>query len=265
MITRFTVGRCAYTLLNTGHFDMDPAVLFAGVPADERAAAGQKYGLADHLIVFQINPLLVEIGANRVLIDPGSLSETPVLPSILREAGIDPDSIDTVIITHAHFDHHRECADPTGSPAFPNARYTIQRTEWEYWAKDGENPEPGQAEAFRKILLPLRDNFTLLDGDEEIIPGIQAIYAPGHSPGHMAVLIDDRLIHLGDAAVCVVYTDHPDWVASFDLWPEQVVQSRRKLFLRIANENLLAVFSHHAPPGPGRITANGEAWQWEPI
>jgi glyoxylase-like metal-dependent hydrolase (beta-lactamase superfamily II) len=81
--------------------------------------------------------------------------------------------------------------------------------------------------AFRSVLTPMRDRFTLLAGDHEIVPGIEAQLAPGHSPGH--VVIPGRRAHTGDSFLRAPNVSHPDWTATFDLRPDQVRETRRRL------------------------------------
>jgi glyoxylase-like metal-dependent hydrolase (beta-lactamase superfamily II) len=262
VITRFTLGDYQCALLNTGSFDMTAEVLFANAPADALSTALDRHRLTPDPIVFQTNPLLVDTGAHRIVIDPGGTGEASRLRGVLAEAGIDPDAIDVLIITHGHTDHFSGCIGTDGSPAFPQARHFIQRAEWEHWLT-GNNPEPHHAESFRRLLLPLRDHFTLLDGDGEIVPGVEAIHTPGHSPGHMVVKIGGQAVHVGDALLSPVYVEHPDWFARFDVWPEQVIESRLGLLRQIAREDLLVITYHFPQPGIGRVRPAGDGWRWE--
>ncbi|MBN1313463.1 MAG: MBL fold metallo-hydrolase [Anaerolineae bacterium] len=263
MLTHFNLGDYRCVLLNVGCFDMSAGVLFANAPADVLSIALAKHALKPELIVFQTNPLFVDTGVHRVVIEPGGTDETGRLSAALAEAGIDPATIDTVIITHGHADHYSGCIGADGHPAFPDASHFIQRAEWDHWLAP-DNPEPHHAEAFRRMLLPLHDSFTLLDGDGEIVPGLEAICMAGHSPGHMVVKIAGQAVHVGDVLLNVVYIDHPDWYAAFDVWPDQVVESRRRLLGLLAEEDLLAVTYHFPQPRIGRVTVTDGGWQWVP-
>ncbi|MBT8227117.1 MAG: MBL fold metallo-hydrolase [Dactylosporangium sp.] len=243
---------------------MSADVLFANAPAAELPAALARHHLRAEPIVFEVHPLLVETGTHRVLVDPGGTDDPASLRQVLRAAGIDPASIDTVVLTHGHADHYIGCVGAGGGPAFPDARHVMRRVEWDHWLA-ADNPEPHHAENFLRLLLPLRECFTLLDGESEIVPGIEVIPTPGHSPGHLAVKIGGSAIHVGDVLPSVVYVEHPDWYARFDVWPDQVVDTRRKLLRQIAESNLM-VFTHHfEATGAGRVVASADGgWRWVP-
>lgn len=263
-MNRFTLDGMPCAVLHCGHFMMSTEVLFANAPAEERTAALLAHHLNPHTIPFEMNTLFIDTGQNRVLIDPGGYDTPDPLREAMSAAGIDPSSIDTVIITHGHSDHYGGSASAEGIATFPNARYFIQRREWEFWTTVEPNPEPNHAETFRQRLLPLRDWCVLLDGEVEVAPGITTLPTPGHSPGHMAVVIKERLVVPGDVLMSAVQIEHPDWVASFDVWPESVVSSRRALLEHISQKTLLVQAFHFTLPGTGRITPGGEGWKWEP-
>jgi glyoxylase-like metal-dependent hydrolase (beta-lactamase superfamily II) len=146
--------------------------------------------------------------------------------------------------------------------------------EWDFWTL-------GEAEAkldehFREILLsfvrknlpPIEDRLDLIEREREILPGIQAISAPGHTPGHMALLISsegDHLLNIVDTVVHPIHLEQPEWCAAVDFAPDQVVATRRRLLNRAVAEQVL-VFAFHFPfPGLGHIVQKGEAWEWQPI
>lgn len=262
-MTCFTLGEYRGVILDVGHFTINAATLFANAPADLLAAALKKWRFDADGLVFRMKPLLIDTGRNRVLIDPGTGDDPGRLLSALKAEGIDPGTVDTVIVTHGHADHYSGCIDAQGRPAFPQARYYMQRAEWQHWLSD-PNPEPHHAETFRRLLVPLQDRFTLLDGDAEIVPGITAEITPGHSPGHMIVVIGGRLVCVADMLVNVIYVAHPDWFAAFDVQAAEVVQGRKALIKRLAREHLWVYGYHFATPGTGRIVADGAAWQWMP-
>jgi glyoxylase-like metal-dependent hydrolase (beta-lactamase superfamily II) len=254
--------RCRY--LNVGSFEANADTLFGDAPPDELAEALERHELDPEQIVFQVRSLVVDSGANRVLIDPSGAWEDPHrLGLVLEQEGIDPGSIDTVIVSHGHADHFWGGVRADGRPLFTNARYYIQRSEWQHWLA-AENPEPDHAENFQRTLLPLEDRFTLVDGECEIVPGIRCRPTPGHSPGHMAVQIGEKAIYTGDVLISPVNVEHPDWTARFDVWPEQVVASRRRLLRELGQSGSLVLTCHLPGSGAGRVVAAGEGWRWQP-
>jgi glyoxylase-like metal-dependent hydrolase (beta-lactamase superfamily II) len=263
-MTSFAFGDYHYTYLNVGSFEMDAGTLFAGAPADALAEALGRYGLAPGAIVFQVRALLVDTGSNRVVIDPAGTWEDPSrLGSVLEQEGIDPSSIDTVVVSHGHADHFWGGLDAQGRPLFTNARYWMQQQEWRHWLSS-DNPEPNHADTFRQALLPIEDRFTLVDGEREIVPGIRCRPTPGHSPGHMVVYIGEQVVYTGDVLLSPPNVEHPDWSASFDVWPEQVVATRRELLEELGRTGLLVLTCHFPGSGAGRIVSDGEGWRWQP-
>jgi len=157
--------------------------------------------------------------------------------------------------------------------AFPNARFVMWRSEWEYWTADPSLAELQLDDHLkdmlrqwaRTYLSPLRDRIVLIDGETEIVPGITALAAPGHTPGHMALAVASDgalLLHLVDVVLDPFQLEHPDWVAAFDYDPVQVVTTRRRLFDRAADERALVLCYHFPFPGLGRVERDGEGWRW---
>ena len=109
----------------------------------------------------------------------------------------------------------------------------------------------------------------LVDHESEIVPGIGAIPAPGHTPGHMVVSVssgDERLLYIGDTVLYPLHLEHPDWIPIYDIIPEEAAASKRRIFDRAAEERALVVGQHFPPfPSVGYVVKKGEGWQWQPI
>jgi len=121
----------------------------------------------------------------------------------------------------------------------------------------------------RQDLEPVRYHVTLLQADAQIAPGVRAISAPGHTPGHSVVQFtsgDQRLYYIGDAVLYPLHLKHPDWLPIYDILPEKAAASKRAIFDRVAAERALVVGQHFPPfPSLGHVVKEGQGWRWQPI
>ncbi len=223
--------------------------------------------------------LLVETGTKRVLIDTGAGTLAPTTGQVLfrlQEHGLSAKDIDVVILTHGHPDHIGGAVGPDGKPAFPNARYVMTDNEWNFWTSDQidltcslpDDIKQLLVSVARRALPPIREQLELVERPCEIVTGVHCIPAPGHTPGHLAVLITsgrDQLLHAADAVLHPLHAEHPEWQSLFDLDPDDATTTRRKLLDRAATEDMLLMAYHFLIPNPGMVRPKREGWKWEPI
>ena len=281
---RFTVGAVACTIVSDGsNAYHDPAPLFfVNAPQVERDSVLRAYGIepeAWHEYVSPYSALLIETGQQRVLVDTGAGGFAPtngLLHDNLHAEGVELASIDTVAITHAHPDHIGGNLDAEHRLAFPNARYVLWRDEWQFWSGAADLsslPIPDRTKELligsaRRNLMPLEGHVELLDRDTELAPGVRAVAAPGHTPGHMVITVmsdGEQLVWTGDAVIHPIQVSRPEWYAAFDLRPEQAVSTRRKLLARAADEDMLLHGAHFPWPGLGHVVRQDQGFRWEPI
>ena len=273
----FKIGSFDCTIVSDGTAMLLPdaaKILFANAPEDELVAALQAHGVVGYDIPYRMNCLYIRTDAHQVLVDSGM--GTGVHPELgqlianLDTIGVIPADIDTLIITHGHGDHIGGLTDSTGKLIFRNARYFMRQPEWEFWTAEESLVKMGDfASGFaRRNLPPILPALNLITEEIEIVPGIRAIFADGHTPAQMALSITsqgEELLFLVDAVLDPIHIEHPEWLAAMDALPEQVVRTRHKLFARAADTQALTLFYHFAFPGLGKIIRTGEGYGWQPI
>jgi len=226
--------------------------------------------------------LIVNTGKRLILIDTGTGGQIApsagALHANLAAAGIDAKAIDLIAISHFHPDHINGIKDKDDDLVFANAEIMVADEEWNFWMDDANlNAAPSDLKsAFRnqrRIFSSIAKNVARFAPGSEIAPGIVALAAPGHTPGHTVFAIysgDQSLLVLGDTAQHpAVFARHPDWQAAFDIDGDAAVATRKKRFERAAADRMLVTGYHFPFPACGHLikTANGYEHvpvEWQP-
>jgi len=226
-------------------------------------------------------PTLVNTGKQLVLFDTGNgalpreyeqLSKR--LPpgqtaTRLGAAGYKPEDIDVIVITHGHPDHIGGLVEG-GKPVFPNARYVLGADEFDFW-KRGENVREARKfnrELFMKICVPLADRSSFIKPGDEVVPGISAVDAAGHSPGLLAFHIESNgkrfMITADTCTQYVMAVQRPEWHFEMDDDKDKAVTTRKRILDMLAAERLFVASFHMPFPGIGYVEKGRDGYRWVP-
>ncbi len=236
-----------------------------------------RFATEEGRLKMSIHSLVVETPDRRIVVDTGLGNDKkgrnvptwndrqgPFLET-LSAAGFPPDSIDTVLCTHLHVDHvgwNTRLVGGAWVPTFTNARYIFGRTEYEHWRDHSD--EPDKAAVFADSVQPIAaaGKADLVASDARIADEITLIPTPGHSPGHMSILIQSdgqSALLTGDVAHHPCQMAHLDWSSTADSDPVQSIETRKMLFSRFADTPTLVIGGHF---NAGHIRREGDAFRF---
>jgi glyoxylase-like metal-dependent hydrolase (beta-lactamase superfamily II) len=191
------------------------------------------------------------------------------LPSELEAAGVEADEVGVVVVSHAHLDHigWNLTADEAGNvlPTFPNARYALQRAEWDDFTGAGDEDD---AAAFDQSLWPLEalGVLGLVDGEERLSEQVTLHHTPGHTPGHQVAVLEsrgERAVFSGDLANHPAQAGEPGWRTGADMDPDAAAATRADWFDRIEAWNATLCTTHFPEPF-GHLAREGAERIWRP-
>ena len=275
-VYRFKLGGFEVTTIMDGFIQRDgPFPIFGN---DQPVETVQDYARANGLdpenFEHSFTTTLVNTGKELVLFDAGFGAMmrgkgAGNLRERLTAAGYSPNDIDIVAITHGHPDHIAGLMED-GAPAYPNARYVIGQKEYDWWVANENIPEQRKDNQglFVKIVEPLAPQSTFLQPGDDVVTGVRAVEAFGHSMGHMAYMIESdgmSLIIWGDITNHYVMSlQKPEWRVAFDDDPEQAIATRKRVLDMVATDNLWTVGFHMPFPSIGKVEKTSESYRWVP-
>jgi glyoxylase-like metal-dependent hydrolase (beta-lactamase superfamily II) len=260
----YRLGDFQLGVISDGTFRLDGGAVFGVVPRVlwERLAPPDE----QNRVPLALNTLLVRTGRENVLIDTGigdkweekyrriyGVTDPPTLIQSLAQVGLEPSDIDIVINTHLHFDHcgwNTRYLGGALNPTFPRARYIIQRGEYEH----ANQPHERDRASYRPenwAGLAESGQLELIEGDRQIVPGIQVVKLTGHNRDFQCVFIRSRgetAVFWSDLVPMTAHVPFP-WIMAFDLYPEETLRHKKQLIPQAAREGWICIF-HHDPQIP---------------
>jgi len=242
------------TLLVGSRVVPDPQKIFGmNVSGEEFAKASEDNFLPIDQARFFFTPTVVKSGDDVILFDTGFNPGSVTAP--LQAAGISPDDVTVVVITHMHGDHIGGLAGEGGEVTFKNARYVTGATEFDAWSKqDNDN--------FKNKVAPLAEQMEFIEDGASVASGVTAMAAFGHTPGHMIYMLESggkQLVLAADTANHYVWSlAYPDWEVKFDMDKAAAAATRKQVFGMIAAEKVPFIGYHMPFPGIGFVETRGE-------
>jgi glyoxylase-like metal-dependent hydrolase (beta-lactamase superfamily II) len=248
-----------------------------GANVEQTKAALKTGGLTDAYVSIPFTVLAIKTGGQLVLIDSGTGGgqaggpKAGLMAQSMAAAGLAAKDVKTIIMSHFHGDHiFGLMAKDTNAQMFPEAEIIVPAAELKWWTQPTESiPEPRRGLAQRvQATFPNWKNIKPVDGEAELVPGVRAIPAFGHTQGHTAHLISSggkQLLATADATnIQALFVKNPDWQAAFDHVPDQAVATRKRLFDRAIADKTMVAGYHWGLPNVGTIQKDGNGYAFVP-
>lgn len=279
-VYRYAVGDFEVTALTDGlaRRPLDASFVKNAPFEAVQQALADAFLAEDGKLPISFTTLVVNTGSRLILIDAGTGGLMAPTAGQLMEnftaAGLDPRAVDTVLISHFHGDHIGGVRLKDGGLAFPNAEIVVPEAEWAFWMDDGQMsraPEGLQPnfKLVRRAFEPMEKEIRRFSGEAEIVHGLTAIPAPGHTPGHTAFRLssgNQQLIVWSDTTNHpALFVRNPGWHAAFDMDADLAEQTRRRLLDMVAADRLLVAGYHFPFPAVGHIARRGADYELVPV
>jgi glyoxylase-like metal-dependent hydrolase (beta-lactamase superfamily II) len=270
------IGDIVVTALSDGYLDGTVDVLQNITPTQSTQMLADAFRPGRRT---SVNCYLIHSAGRLALIETGSgdylLPTAGKLQANLKAAGIDPVTIETVILTHMHPDHSAGLADPkTGAKFFPNAELVVHENEPRHWQDDGamsrasERAKKMYFACAREQMAPYHNVMRTYTGSIEVFPGVTSMPLHGHTPGHSGYMISsgkDSLLIWGDIVhVPEIQVPRPEVTIEFDTDPHDAAATRRRVFDMVATDRQLIAGMHVHFPGFAHVVKHGDSYAMVP-
>jgi glyoxylase-like metal-dependent hydrolase (beta-lactamase superfamily II) len=279
---RIMVGSIEVTALLDGVMQLDKSLLQNAKDKELNRALDRMF-VGNPKMGTAVNAYLINTGKNLVLVDAGAAGLFgPSLGNLaqnMKAAGYSPEQVDHIVITHLHADHVGGINDPSGKPLFPNALVSVSQAENDFWlSKEIAAKAPPAMQSFFQMAQASAAPYQASgqwkplagDGTGEIVPGITAVNASGHTPGHRIYVVESqgqRLVITGDMLHAhAIQFANPGVAIQFDADQKKAIALRRDILKRVADEKSFMSGAHLPFPGIGHVISEGKgSYRWVPV
>nr|HEV7952454.1 MBL fold metallo-hydrolase [Candidatus Acidoferrales bacterium] len=274
------LGDIEVHLIGDGTFRLDGGAMFGVIP---RPLWEKKSPPDDrNRILLAMSVLLIHAGGKLILVETGGgdkwnakqnsiylFESSGRLPERLAKLGVKPEEIDIVINTHLHFDHcgwNTRLVNGVAAPTFPNARYIVQRKEFDHACAPTERD---RASYFPDNFMPIQKSgqWDFLNGDSQIVPGIEVVVVPGHIKDMQCVKISaggQTIFFVADLVPTAAHLSYP-WIMGYDLYPMTTLENKHKWLPIVAKENWTIIFGHEPHIPAAKLRERDGGFDAEPV